>query len=323
MEERTGEVVLSVAPTDSDQGSNLYVVTYLTRKHGVAKNDVFFDYGTKMEASAKDLKEGSFSGIGDNMKWAEIFWKFTLDGKAYVLQAPLNSPKMGLANSGTLLTPPSPSVTKLPDGSVLSVDDLKGLKSYPFQDLGTLRDAKELARDGQVTFVDASDKNGQDHLSGAIATHLKSSNNIKNMFGGLGPEFVVQKSLMFAGAGSQVLKWPDGTPDVAVSKRVAQLLGQPETADSVNTETKSKFEAIEEGTKNKRFSGDDDSEVIPDTKKTLRDADRLNKTLNNIKNTAVDLGLSSRTAGAIPSSRLIMGYLNKRAALLEKEKKNN
>lgn len=314
--ETNSGVTLTATPTDVDQGSNIFVLSYLTRKHGPAKSDVFFEYGPEMEASASDLAEGSFNGIGDNMRWSEIFWKFSIEGNNYLFQAPLNSPKMSLANSGSLIAPPSPTVTKLPDGSVLTVEDLKGLKSYPFQDLGTLRDAKELARDGQVVFIDSSDKSGQDHLSTAIVTHLKTSTNVKHMFGGMGPEFMVQKSLMFAGPGNQILKWPDGTPDTAISKRVAALLEKKDTEKVPDTE--SKFEPIDNDV-NKRFADEDGLNSVP-SKGDLRKTKQLDDTLKSIHKTTEALGLNPKSANGID---MLQSFHAKRSAWLEKESKKD
>lgn len=287
---------LKTSLTDVDQGSSIYVVTYLTRKHGANNKEVFFEYGPQMDVPSNELKDGSFNGIGDNMKWSEILWKFSLEGTPYILRAPFNSPKMGLANSGTLVTPPSPPTTKFPDGSVLSVEDLRNLKSYPFNESGSLRDARELDRDGQVVFIDTSDYNGQDQKVEEVLSRLKSSDNMKNAFNGMGPEFSDQKSLMFAGAGNSVLRWPDGTPDIATSKKVAELLKkEPEqTPDS-----ESKFEPIDNGGKSDhRFAEN------LDVGKTQDSVDKLNKSLAKAKDTAKSMGLLASTQNRLKVAAL-------------------
>lgn len=291
---------LSTAPSDVDTGSSLFVVTYLTMKHGPSNKEVFFEYGPNMDVSPNELRDGSFSGIGDNMKWAEVLWKFSIEGTSYVLRAPMNSPKMGLANSGSFVAP-SPERTLLPDGSVLSTDDLKGFRSYPFQQSGILRDAHELGRDGEIVFIDVSDDKGQDHLSGEIIGALKSSSNVKNMFHGMGSDFTAQKSLMFAGPGNQVLKWPDGTPDPAVSRRVAELIKKAGDQPDEKPE-ESKFKPINDKGENERFSGDK-----MDLGETQEKADKLKKNLSEIKETARDLGLIKK------ANRVIAAYVRKKS----------
>jgi len=308
---------LSVAPGDSDPGSNVYVVTYLTRKHGDGGREVFFEYGPQMDVPAQDLKDGSFNGIGDNLKWAEVLWKFALEGKPYLVRIPMNSPRRGMANGGSYVTPPTPSVTKLPDGSVLSAEDLKAFRSYPFQEMGSLRDAKELGRDGSIVFVDVSDSNGQDKLTEEIITHLRATDNVKNMFGSIGPEFVDQKSLMYAGPGSNALVWPNGNVDQATSRRIADILraGEKEVPEGA-----SKFKPVDKARKEEkegeqRFSKDDSMDANNGIDKAQESADKLKNTLNQVKDTAKSIGL---VKSAHLVNRVVLSFTEKKAGFSRK-----
>jgi hypothetical protein len=274
---------LNTTPKDSDAGSNSYVVTYLTRKHGSNGSEVSFDYGPNLDVASEDLTKGSFNGVGDNLMWGEVLWRFALEGSPFLLRTSLVSNSRS-AGTQQLVKPTSP--VHLPDGSVLSPRVLQGFASYPFNENGSLRDAKELGRDsgGEIAFVDVSDKQGQDVKSSEILAHIKSSASVRNLPGANGPEFVAFDNLRYAGPGGNLMR-PDGMADMLATRKVKEILAKaPEVP--VKHPTDSVFKPINEKSKDSRFAKKMDLE------EATTSAKELNSALENTRTIAKELGFS-------------------------------
>lgn len=274
---------LNTVPKDSDSGSNSYVITYLTRKHGTNGSEVSFDYGPNLDVPVEDLTKGSFNGAGDNMMWGEVLWRFAVEGTPFLLRTSLVSTSRS-AGTQQLVLPASP--VHLPDGSVISPNTLQGFASYPFNDNGSLRDAKELGRDsgGEVAFVDVSDKQGQDTKGPEILAHVKASASVRNLPGANGPEFVAFDNLRYAGPGGNLMR-PDGMADMVATRKVKEILAKaPETPEKPSTD--SVFKPINEKGKDSRFA------KKMDLGEATTSAKELNTALENTRTIAKELGFS-------------------------------
>ena len=300
---------------DSDPGSNAYVITYLTMKHGDTKSEISFDYGKDLNVSYNDLTKGSFNGIGDNLMWGEVIWRFTINNVLCVLRTRINS-LTRTAGTSQLVLPKEP--IKLPGNKVLSPEDLKGFNSYPFNDVGSIRDAKELARDsnGEIAFIDVSNNEGQDSKTEGLINHIRSSGNVKNVMNADGPEFVSFKNLRYAGPDKRLMR-PDGQADMVSTQKVQEILskGPQQNSEKVDSIFKPKSEPSENTVKTEkqqRFAEDRDTETTSttetvDTDGSTKGVKTLNKELEKTKNLLRDTGLFKR---ASIKNIIVQNYLN-------------
>lgn len=295
---------LAAEPKDSDPGSNSYIITYLTRKHGRNHSEISFDYGPNLDVPASELKEGSFNGSGDNMMWGEVLWRFSMEGNICLLRVSMVS---GTRAAGTAQLVLPTDTLHLPDGSPVTPKFLQSMASYPFSESGSLRDAKELGRDsgGEVAFIDVSDKQGQgDAKTSEVLSHLKSSGSVRNLMGANGPEFASFDNLRYAGPGGNLMR-PDGMADMVATKKVRELLQKKETPEE-NPEGNSVFKPIEKKEEQGRFAKEMSLEDANSAAK------ELNTSLENTKQIAKDLGFVKSAC----VHNTVLAFYHKKAKIL-------
>jgi hypothetical protein len=252
-------------------GDDTFVVLYKTIKHGEGKNEVSWDYyQDNFETNSDELRKRSFNGKGDNMQWSSVLWRFSVSGNVCLMQVQINSVTRK-AGTAVFLTPKGGGLP-LPDGTTLNPEYVKNFPSYPFSDMGELRDFKELARDGKLSFVDVGDKDGVEESGkvGTIVSHLKSTGSV-NFTGSYGAEFGELKTLRYLGPAGD-LRSPAGLKDLGATRRVEDMLKKAPEGPKQESVFNPKEEPEED--KNKRFSNLEEGK-LRETNKALSETNRI------------------------------------------------
>jgi len=267
-------LTIETMPQATD-GDDTFVVLYKTIKHGEGKNEVSWDYYQDgFESNPEELRKRSFNGKGDNMQWSSVLWRFSVSGNVCLMQIQINSVTRK-AGTAVFLSPRGGGGLVLPDGTTLNPEYVKKFPSYPFSDMGELRDFRELARDGKLSFVDVGDKDGVEE-SGKVSTiisHLKSTGTV-NFTGSYGAEFGELKTLRYMGPAGD-LRSPAGLKDLGAQRRVEDLLKKkPEEDESKQESVFNPKEEDDTDDKNKRFSNLEENK-LRETNKTLSETNRV------------------------------------------------
>lgn len=223
-------IQLKELPKDVDAKSNAYVATYITKSHdsGESSKTVVLEYNKVPlnNYSAAQLLQASLTGDkGDNFQWGSLFWRFSIEGTPVIVEFTMNSPGRKEASSNFIL--PVNKKLLLPksdeqESSVLDESFLRSFASYPFNEQGVLRDASELARSGDIAFVDSSDGSGQAKNLSGIRKHLTSNPDMQVSSMGDGAHFV--KSDNYRYYNGHVLTGLDGVPDQKATQDIKAIV---------------------------------------------------------------------------------------------------
>lgn len=288
-------------PTVSDDGKNLYVITYKSMSHdtGGGSSQKGFDYGPKMDNTPEQILKGSFSRVGDNMMWGSLYWKLYLEGTPIIFKSEIdNSTRSSF--QAQIIYPTQPILTE--DGTPINVDYLRKLGSFPFVSAkginGPIRTGTDLYQmsSGQVVFVDSSPVgDGKDHLSQQIEASIKSSDSVRNLSVGSdvdGIEFL--KSDEFRYKSQEGLARPDGTVDHESERAIKKIISKSQGA------LMEQDSAFEPGAPAKQAI---DTTKSIDVKKIEQKAESVKKLDNSLKSLNDTLSKSS--------SKVVLAHLNR------------